>query len=90
MGIGECNCGSPDHIPAPQSWATELEKLALTEPDPNKAVYNLPQLKAFIAEQISKARPEGVEDFIKRLAAAKETDDVLPEIQEYMARILKQ
>lgn len=30
------------------TWETRLDELALTEPDPNTARYNLPELKGFI------------------------------------------
>lgn len=45
----------------PVSWEERMENLALTEPDPNQAVYNLPQLKAFIAEEKKKSYQEGLD-----------------------------
>jgi len=36
-----------------KAWHTELENLATTEPNPNSAVYNLPQLKEFISSLFS-------------------------------------
>lgn len=49
-------------------WERELENLALTEPDPNKAVYNLPSLKAFIRKHLTLAEQRGREEAVAHVA----------------------
>ena len=39
-----------------EGWHERLEKLALTEPDPNQAIYNLPRLKGFISSLLKEER----------------------------------
>lgn len=41
-------------------WHKALEQLALTEPNPNQAEYNLPQLKRFINSLLSQV----IEDIV--------------------------
>lgn len=53
-----------------EAWK-ELESIALTEPDPNQALFNLPQLKAFITRlriNDRKALKEKVEKWLQSSA----------------------
>lgn len=48
--------GSPEEK---QGWGERFERIALTEPDPNQALFNLPQLKGFISGLLSEEYDRG-------------------------------
>ena len=57
-------CSSPSKIKE-EGWVKQLEDLAHTEPDPNSAVYNLPQLKGFISNLLASHREEDIKKIEK-------------------------
>lgn len=70
-------------------WGAEFEALALTEPNPNQAVFNLPLLKELISRILAQREDEIVEMFEKIQEARKKAgtiDDYIL-LEEVITRI---